>query len=71
MGIDVDAGTRGLFQQQAQIFQIVAGDQDRLARHRAHVDRGRLWVAKGTGFATIQNSHHAEVHFADGHRVVQ
>ena len=41
MGVDVDAGSPSGFQDRAEIAQIVAGDQDRLAGDRRDAYRRR------------------------------
>ena len=71
MRINVDAGAGGLLQQQLQIFQIVAGDQDRFASDRTHVDLNRLRIAVGGGLRFVQHLHNGEVHFTDVHRFGQ
>ena len=71
VGIDVNAGAFGLFQQVVEIFQVVTGDQDALTFSGFHVDLSRGRVAVFGGFAGIQNAHHFEVHLADFHRALQ
>ena len=48
VGVDVDVLSFGLFEQHAQIFQIVAGDQNGFPGYRAHVDRAGPRIAVGT-----------------------
>ena len=67
VGIDVNAGTFGLLQQVVQIFQVVTGDQDALTFGCFDVDLSWRRVAVFSGFASIQNAHHFEVHLADFH----
>ncbi|SVK54170.1 Uncharacterised protein [Acinetobacter baumannii] len=71
VGVDIDVLPFGLLEQHAQIFEIVAGNQNGFPGHWAHVDRAGLRIAVGLGFTAIEDRHHVEVHLANAHGVVQ
>ena len=71
VGIDVNAGAFRLLKQVIQIFQIMAGDQDALPFGGFNVHLSRRRVAIFSGFTSVKDAHHLEVHLADFHRTFQ
>ena len=63
VGIDIDAGSLGLFQQLLQIGQVVAGNQDRRIAAHAEVDFSdlRMAVFRSIGFIQQRHCRHTEL----------
>ena len=62
--IDVDPPAFGLDQQPLQIVEVVAGNQNRLARHRRHAHFGRLRFAETGDVMLVQQLHRQIIHAA-------
>ncbi len=60
MGIDVDALALGLLEKLLEVLQVMAGDQDGLARHVAHQHLGRQRVAIGAGVGRVEQGENAD-----------
>ena len=70
VGIDIDAGSLGLFQQLLQIGQVVAGNQDRRIAAHAEVDFSDLRMAVFRSIGLVQQRHrrHTELAGLQGQR---
>ncbi len=67
MGVDVDPFPLGLFQQLLQHEQVVAGDQDGLARLRSQLHLRRHRAAEALHVGSVQHAHDRQVHLAALH----
>jgi len=67
MGIDVDPLPLGLFQEFLQHDEVVAGDEDGLARLRAQLHGGRDRVAEARHVGRVKHSHHLQINLAALH----
>ncbi len=62
--VDVNALAVRLLEQFFQVLEVVAGNEDRLSRHRRDADGRGHGVAVGAGVGGVQQGHHLEVHLA-------
>ena len=62
--VDVDALAVGLLEQRREVGEVVAGDEDGLARALAERDLRRLRLAVGAGVGRVEDLHRAQVHLA-------
>ena len=65
VSVDIDALAVGLLQQLLEVMQVVAADQDALARRRRHGHLLRGGVPEGLGVALVQQGQHLQVGGAD------
>ena len=61
MGINIDPFTFGLFEYFLQIFQVMAGNQNRLALFCSQRNLGRDRMAVSSGIAGIQKFHGPQI----------
>ena len=71
VGVDVDAGVGGGIQDRLEVAEVVAGDEDGLARHGGHPNRGRGGCSEGSGIRSVEQFHDLEVEGAQGQCVIQ
>ena len=69
--VDVDALAFGLLQDQFEVVQVVAGNNDGLARNRLRVDACRFRMSEGLRLARVEHLHDAVVERADVHRALE